>query len=51
MEPTFVKGWSRKAGIHFYLKEYHKALDAYNTILKLEPAPQPPCPPPWPHEV
>merc|ERR1712087_211737 len=37
MEPTFVKGWSRKAGIHFYLKEYHKALDAYNTILKIEP--------------
>mmetsp|Transcript_45486 Transcript_45486/g.142289 ORF Transcript_45486/g.142289 Transcript_45486/m.142289 type:complete len:559 (-) Transcript_45486:125-1801(-) len=38
MEPTFVKGWSRKAGIHFYLKEYHKALDAYDRILKLEPA-------------
>merc|ERR1712046_311556 len=37
MEPTFVKGWSRKAGIHFYLKEYHKALDAYNAILKIEP--------------
>ena len=37
MEPTFVKGWSRKAGIHFYLKEYHKAMDAYNAILKLEP--------------
>merc|ERR1719378_1828927 len=37
MEPTFVKGWSRKAGIHYYLKEYHKAMDAYNAILKLEP--------------
>jgi len=37
MEPTFVKGWSRKAGIHFYLKEYHKAMDAYNAILKMEP--------------
>merc|ERR1712087_903676 len=37
MEPTFIKGWSRKAGIHFFLKEYHKALDAYNCILKLEP--------------
>lgn len=37
MDPTFVKGWSRKAGIHFFLKEYHKALDAYDTILKLEP--------------
>lgn len=37
MEPTFVKGWSRKAGIHYYLKEYHKAMDAYNAILKIEP--------------
>merc|ERR1719498_1240624 len=37
MKPTFVKGWSRKAGIHFYLKEYHKAMDAYNAIIKLEP--------------
>ena len=30
------QGWSRKAGIHVYLKEYHKAMDAYNMILKLE---------------
>merc|ERR1719198_1141635 len=37
MEPTFVKGWSRKAGVHVFLKEYHKAMDAYNAILKLEP--------------
>lgn len=37
MEPTFVKGWSRKAGVHYFLKEYHKAMDAYNAILKLEP--------------
>jgi len=37
MEPTFIKGWSRKAGIHFFLKEFHKAMDAYNYILKLEP--------------
>merc|ERR1719502_1289110 len=37
MEPTFIKGWSRKAGIHYFLKEYHKAMDAYNEILKLEP--------------
>jgi stress-induced-phosphoprotein 1 len=37
MEPTFVKGWSRKASIHYYLKEYHKAMDAYNEILKIEP--------------
>jgi len=37
MEPSFVKGWTRKAGIHFFLKEYHKAMDAYNAVLKLEP--------------
>merc|ERR1719502_2015358 len=37
MDPTFVKGWSRKAGIHYYLKEYHKAMDAYNVILEIEP--------------
>ena len=37
MEPKFVKGWSRKAGIHYYLKEYHKAMDAYNVILEIEP--------------
>ena len=37
MEPTFVKGWSRKAQIHSFLKEYHKAMDAYNEILRLEP--------------
>lgn len=37
MEPTFIKGWSRKAGIHYYLKEYHKAMDSYNMILSLEP--------------
>merc|ERR1711988_26931 len=37
MDPSFIKGWSRKAGIHFFLKEYHKAMDAYNEILKHEP--------------
>merc|ERR1719316_2618245 len=37
MDPTFVKGWSRKAAIHYFLKEYHKSMDAYNKILELEP--------------
>ena len=37
LSQTFVKGWSRKAGVHYFLKEYHKAMDAYNMILKLEP--------------
>ena len=37
MDPTFVKGWTRKASIHYFLKEYHKAMDAYNAVLKIEP--------------
>ena len=37
MDGTFVKGWSRKASIHHYLKEFHKAIDAYNKILELDP--------------
>lgn len=37
MEPTFVKGWTRKASIHYFLKEYHKAMDAYNMVIKFEP--------------
>jgi len=37
MDPTFIKGWSRKATIHQFQKEYHKALDAYNQILKIDP--------------
>jgi len=37
MDPTFVKGWTRKAGIHYFIKEYHKAMDAYNAVLKIDP--------------
>merc|ERR1719198_2894543 len=37
MDPTFVKGWSRKGGIHLYLKEFHKSMDCYNKIRELEP--------------
>jgi len=37
MDRTFIKGWSRKASIHTFLKEFHKAIDAYNVILELDP--------------
>ena len=37
MDPKFVKGWSRKAAIHLFLKEYHKSMDCYNMVLELEP--------------
>merc|ERR1712054_347046 len=33
----FVKGWSRKAAIHLFLKEFHKSMDCYNMVLELEP--------------
>lgn len=37
MEPTNVKARLKIASIHFFLKEYHKAIDAYQEVLKLEP--------------
>jgi len=36
MAPTFIKAWTRKGGLHYHLKEFHKALDAYNEALKLD---------------
>ena len=37
MDPTYLKGWSRKAGIHLFLKEFHKSMDCYNKVLELDP--------------
>ena len=37
LDPTFVKGWARKGSAHQQMKEYHKALDAFQQGLKLEP--------------
>ena len=37
MDPKFAKGWSRKGSIHLFLKEFHKSMDCYNTVLELEP--------------
>jgi stress-induced-phosphoprotein 1 len=36
-DPHFVKAWGRKGTIHHQLKEYHKALDAFDKGLKLDP--------------
>lgn len=36
-DPTFIKGYSRKAQCHNLLKEYHKALEAYDKGLKIDP--------------
>lgn len=38
LDPTFVKAYSRKGVSHFFMKEYHKALQAYEKGLKLDPA-------------
>lgn len=37
LDPTFVKGWARKGASHHLMKEYHKALAAYDQGLKLDP--------------
>lgn len=36
LDPTFVKAYSRKGVAHFFMKEYHKALQAYENGLKLD---------------
>lgn len=37
LDPAFVKGWARKGTCHQMQKEYHKAMEAFQTGLKLEP--------------
>ena len=32
MDPKFLKGWSRKGGIHLSLEEFHKAMDCYQVV-------------------
>eukprot|EP00244_Chara_vulgaris_P001184 TRINITY_DN11859_c1_g1_i2.p1 TRINITY_DN11859_c1_g1~~TRINITY_DN11859_c1_g1_i2.p1 ORF type:complete len:379 (+),score=99.31 TRINITY_DN11859_c1_g1_i2:2-1138(+) len=34
LDPTFVKGYSRKGTVQFFMKEYDKALETYQTGLK-----------------
>jgi len=34
---TFVKAWIRKGQCHHWLKQYHKAIDAYDNGLKHDP--------------
>jgi tetratricopeptide (TPR) repeat protein len=33
LDPKFVKGYSRKGAIQFFMKEYDKALETYQVIL------------------
>lgn len=37
LDPAYVRAWSRKGGIEFYMKEYHKALQSYKKGLELDP--------------
>jgi len=37
LDPKFVKAYSRKGAAHFWMKEYNKALKAYEDGLKIEP--------------
>jgi stress-induced-phosphoprotein 1 len=37
LAPAFVKGYSRKGTLQFFMKEYEKALDTYRTGLSHEP--------------
>jgi len=37
LDPTYVKAWGRKGATHFFMKDYNKAMQAYETGLKLDP--------------
>lgn len=37
LEPEYTKAHLRKATVHRFLKEYHKALDTYEKVLKIDP--------------
>lgn len=36
-DPTYVKAYPKKGDCHYFLKEYHKALEAYEAGLKIDP--------------
>jgi stress-induced-phosphoprotein 1 len=37
LDPTFVKAFSRKGTVHFFMKDYNKSLEAYNAGLIVDP--------------
>jgi len=37
LNPRFVKGYTRKATVQFFMKEYHKCLETYQQALEIEP--------------
>lgn len=40
LDPTFSKGYSRKAAVQFFLKEYDDAMETYQEGLKHDPTNQ-----------
>jgi len=37
LDPNFLKAYSRKGTCHHFMKEYHKAIKAFEDGLKLDP--------------
>jgi len=37
MDPKFVKAYARKGNCHHMMKEYHKAMKAFDDGLKIDP--------------
>ena len=37
LDPTFVKGYTRRAYCEFRMKEFHKCLETYDQVLKIDP--------------
>lgn len=37
MDPKMIKAWMRKGNIHHLMKEYHKAMTAYDKGLEIDP--------------
>jgi stress-induced-phosphoprotein 1 len=33
IDPNYVKAYAKKGDCHFYLKEYHKALEAFEKVI------------------
>jgi stress-induced-phosphoprotein 1 len=37
IDPKYLKAWSRKGAVEFFMKEYKQALDSYGEGLKIDP--------------
>lgn len=38
LDPKYVKAWARLGNVHFFLKEYNKAMDAFKAGLEVDEA-------------